>query len=428
MSADWPWRVLDLDGPADERAVKRAYAARLKAIDRTDTEQLQQLRSAFDRARKLSATRPKPGLRQRPKMVEIAANEPVPKKSIRRPPRTRFEAPQASSTESVPIGRQPVKAEPPATERPFTPSSQETHQPAQKMSLQFPSAATSKSAPTARRVRLDEKTPTAKAHNQSLSTETWGNITLRDAQDTLHGILGDRRTLRATEIAALRDLFAQAETMHRSDFARFERALAQTLITNEIKVTRDLAIILDDTFEWVSDVSHAQRRIFPLRDGQKLIVDVTQAIAPKKPFPLNMIWPTRTRGQASAPNTILDITRLYAILVATANAIGQTAIAYSTRAEMALIAEFLIVAGLTYAGIIVLAIVLEGVWLLMYPLRAIGLDWLLQRVYDIVFSHRLKRWIVLRSPEPRAVSILVAASLLLPMFANAMINAFSRGF
>ena len=54
MSAEWPWNALGLDGEADARAVKRAYAQRLKAIDRSDATQFQQLVAARDLALKLA--------------------------------------------------------------------------------------------------------------------------------------------------------------------------------------------------------------------------------------------------------------------------------------------------------------------------------------------------------------------------------------
>ncbi|OKH88975.1 hypothetical protein LF95_02600 [Thalassospira sp. TSL5-1] len=54
MSASWPWSVLGLFGPTDERAVKKAYALRLREIDRQDAEEFQQLREAYDMARSLA--------------------------------------------------------------------------------------------------------------------------------------------------------------------------------------------------------------------------------------------------------------------------------------------------------------------------------------------------------------------------------------
>ncbi len=54
MSVSWPWSVLGLPGPTDERAVKKAYALRLRQIDRQNAEEFQQLRKAYDLARSLA--------------------------------------------------------------------------------------------------------------------------------------------------------------------------------------------------------------------------------------------------------------------------------------------------------------------------------------------------------------------------------------
>jgi len=48
---DWPWSELDLDPTADRAAIKRAYAAKLKTLDRErDVEGFQALREAYEAA------------------------------------------------------------------------------------------------------------------------------------------------------------------------------------------------------------------------------------------------------------------------------------------------------------------------------------------------------------------------------------------
>ena len=55
MSVEWPWNILSLPGPVgDERTVKKAYAQKLKQIDRQDADQFQELRQAYDAARQMA--------------------------------------------------------------------------------------------------------------------------------------------------------------------------------------------------------------------------------------------------------------------------------------------------------------------------------------------------------------------------------------
>lgn len=68
--APWPWSELGLDGPADGGAVRRAYAARLKAIDREDPAPFQRLRAALEAARRMATDAGASDTR--PKMTQIA--------------------------------------------------------------------------------------------------------------------------------------------------------------------------------------------------------------------------------------------------------------------------------------------------------------------------------------------------------------------
>lgn len=64
----WPWSALGLDGPAPLRDVKRAYAVRLKATDRSDPAAFQALQQVFDAARRMAMP---DGVAARPSMVQI---------------------------------------------------------------------------------------------------------------------------------------------------------------------------------------------------------------------------------------------------------------------------------------------------------------------------------------------------------------------
>ncbi len=69
----WPWSDLGLDGPAPLRDVKRAYAARLKAIDHNDPAAFQALQQAFDAAKAQTASAQAPTSRapDRPSVLEL---------------------------------------------------------------------------------------------------------------------------------------------------------------------------------------------------------------------------------------------------------------------------------------------------------------------------------------------------------------------
>ena len=71
MSPRWPWSELGLEKRATEREVKRAYAARLKQIDRNDPAAFGALRDAFAAAKNgalKDKTAPK-----RPRMADSAS-------------------------------------------------------------------------------------------------------------------------------------------------------------------------------------------------------------------------------------------------------------------------------------------------------------------------------------------------------------------
>lgn len=70
MSPRWPWSELGLEKRATEREVKRAYAARLKQIDRNDPAAFGALRDAFAAA-KNGALKDK-AAPKRPRMADIA--------------------------------------------------------------------------------------------------------------------------------------------------------------------------------------------------------------------------------------------------------------------------------------------------------------------------------------------------------------------
>lgn len=107
MSPRWPWSELGLEKRATEREVKRAYAARLKQIDRNDPAAFGALRDAFAAAKNgalKDKTAPK-----RPRMADIVDGRtglddaaPVPLREPVRAADTAPEAPRESAPEPEP--------------------------------------------------------------------------------------------------------------------------------------------------------------------------------------------------------------------------------------------------------------------------------------------------------------------------------------
>lgn len=99
----WPWSDLGLDGPVPLRAVKRAYALRLKAIDRGDPAAFQALQQVFDAAKAralpdVAPVEPTESMGARPSMAQIVG---AAVQAPRHSPTPGFAAPDSDDT-SVP--------------------------------------------------------------------------------------------------------------------------------------------------------------------------------------------------------------------------------------------------------------------------------------------------------------------------------------
>ena len=70
MSTNWPWSELELNGATSVREVKRAYAKKLKQIDRDNPKSFQSLRAAYEHALDLCETD-----NQTEKPIKITARE-----------------------------------------------------------------------------------------------------------------------------------------------------------------------------------------------------------------------------------------------------------------------------------------------------------------------------------------------------------------
>lgn len=125
MSPRWPWSELGLEKRATEREVKRAYAARLKQIDRNDPAAFGALRDAFAAA-KTGALKEK-AAPKRPRMADIVEGRtgldslpddapPIPLQEPLRPPPVQPEThvPDTATEPDTPVdpGKHPEPAQP----------------------------------------------------------------------------------------------------------------------------------------------------------------------------------------------------------------------------------------------------------------------------------------------------------------------------
>jgi hypothetical protein len=125
MSPRWPWSELGLEKRATEREVKRAYAARLKQIDRNDPAAFGALRDAFAAA-KTGALKDK-AAPKRPRMADIVEGRtgldslpddalPIPLQEPLRPPPVPPEThvPDTATEPDTPVdpGKHPEPAQP----------------------------------------------------------------------------------------------------------------------------------------------------------------------------------------------------------------------------------------------------------------------------------------------------------------------------
>ena len=125
MSPRWPWSELGLEKRATEREVKRAYAARLKQIDRNDPDAFGALRDAFAAA-KTGALKEK-AAPKRPRMADIVEGRtgldslpddapPIPLQEPLRPPPVQPEThvPDTAPEPETPVdpGKHPEPAQP----------------------------------------------------------------------------------------------------------------------------------------------------------------------------------------------------------------------------------------------------------------------------------------------------------------------------
>ncbi|MEO0939278.1 MAG: hypothetical protein AAFY38_14095 [Pseudomonadota bacterium] len=236
MSARWPWAELGLSGKAPLREVKRAYAARLKEIDRSDPEAFGALRGAFDAAKGRAARNDS----KRPRMAELAAEKAGTRAVPREPERAR--APQQDEITDEPVAL--AKPEP-APE---------------------PAPAPEPVAPTA---------PRAKRRNPPVPPKPWGVAggaldTLLDedplaAEDAFWTNLRKATKIWPWDTEALERLLSldlAQDISRRRDVERLLfRNLKENVTSPETGYQPSIALLLERQFGWAADGVGLRRRL-----------------------------------------------------------------------------------------------------------------------------------------------------------------------
>lgn len=250
MSPRWPWSELGLEKPATEREVKRAYAARLKQIDRNDPQAFGALRDAFAAARNgalKDKTAPK-----RPRMADIADGRaglddatPVPLREPVRPAQTSPEAPKA---------RTPEEPEPQNDDAGH-------HPPVEELFADMPEPPKAAAPKPAQPWGLGIGQLDALAQEDPVRAQSMFQTKFNDALRPMHW---DTKTLDALLSLDL----AHDLTLRRSLEAHLYDTLQTRLNDPETGYPTDMARVIESHFQWATDGVGASKRLGWRRDYQ----------------------------------------------------------------------------------------------------------------------------------------------------------------
>lgn len=263
---------MDLEGRVELREVKRAYAARLKQIDRNDPNEFQCLQQAFDQAKRM-AIKPKGGA-ARPSMAALAHG-------------TWQEDTTASARPAEPS---PEAAEPP---KPAAEPDKNVATPDTKPEPAPPAQPVQTADPA-----CEPKPAPAPAPRAAPKTAPWGART--DDLDTLFDqnprqavkIWWDRFNAALTwpwHTEALENLLALDMARSDLDIRRRSEAqlfthLTQNLTDYEIGFPRAMAQLLQRHFEWSTDGVGVTKRLGWQSDFQLVMHAFSQSFYREKPI------------------------------------------------------------------------------------------------------------------------------------------------
>lgn len=253
MSAEWPWSELDLDGRTDVRSVKRAYAQKLKTIDRNDANVFQSLRTAFDEAKFLASATPspkKPSMRQAANGVETVPG--VVSYSF-----DFDDIPQASHPEPDP---NPQSETPDPSKAPLDLDAEDTTAPPPTAPL------TTETSTTSNPWSKPEEEPQSDADKEAdffrdlAATYETGVWKLTPLQNILE-----------------RDIAMDRGVRDHAEYLLFER-LREAVVEEERSISQGVAKLMEQNFGWASDGVRFNKK-FGWHEGSELVAyDVARAV------------------------------------------------------------------------------------------------------------------------------------------------------
>ena len=297
-----------MPGPGTEAEVKRAYAARLKAIDRSDVGSFAALRAAYDAARR-RASDGAPAGRVRPSMAELGAKAP--------------RAPVAGPDPAQDAGPTPRKASDPPPSNPGDSS---------------PPPALPPSPPKARLEPPPDPAPIARPAAEHLPVRPPSESATGPA---MVEIIAEwvRAALEGGDVNGLGAALNRADRLDRDGRIEIERTVIRLLHADRSRITPEIAAPIDATFGWAEDALGTQKRIGdtvghgPL---YALFVSALRRAAPRPPepaappadpvaLPVDPVAPPVDPVEAEPPEPLrpLDLVCAIAVLIALVQAVME---------------------------------------------------------------------------------------------------------
>ncbi|KZL05647.1 YIP1 family protein [Pseudovibrio sp. Ad26] len=389
MSVDWPWSQLGLLGPSTLREIKRSYAVKLKAIDRSDPEVFQALQRAREAALKLSLDNDAPQ-QARPKIKDLLHQQTD-------------GVDNSNKTDEFPSTIKPVSSTDPKIS---TKAQATSYADYKSINIDYEVSENDQSRQKVESVKLEIENQTD-FEAQGFEVQDFGKpfaqVSEKD-QNTLEPEITEKlkELLARAEYPSIPILFKQSRYQESFETQRvFERLLAleaKRLLTDENKIPETLAIVIDEEFAWSIDAIAASRRL-------NSIPNVGFVVASLKA-------PSSTQEQpVEEPLTSKDVFMFICIVAVIAHSI-YSGFWLTTDPEESRILHTFITLVASFFYIVLLAAPFYVVWFISFPLRKYGLNRLAKWVFSR-FPENFRNWVLAQKLEAKEVPLIIAMCICL---------------